>query len=209
MKPKSAAKREEIDPLVVAYIRVSSPSQDYAYQRSAIDTAARARGELVGRWYGDVASGSSMDRPALQRLRAELGSGAITRVWVWRLDRLSRSGIGDTLECVDEIRRSGATLASVADGFALDEGPAAELVLAVIAWAAQMERSKIRENQEAARARLAAQGRGWGRPALASHIRDAVVELEARRKTTREIARELQISKTSVGKYRRAKTREI
>lgn len=189
---------------VAGYIRVSSPSQDYAYQRHAIEQAARARGELVAHWFGDVASGRSMDRPELQRMLASLDAGAISRVWVWRLDRLTRSGIADTLEVVEHIR-SRATLASVADGFALDEGPAAELVLAVLAWAARVEREKIRENQAAARERLERQGRTWGRPRIPPEIRDECRSRLSRGYTIREIARSLKISRSSVAKIGREK----
>jgi DNA invertase Pin-like site-specific DNA recombinase len=203
---RTGVEREPDPDPIVAYIRVSSPSQDYAYQRHAIEAAASARGELVSRWFGDVASGRSMDRPELGRLRRQLAKGDIKRVWVWRLDRLSRSGIADTLECVSAIRSAGAALSSVADGFALDTGPVGELVLAVMAWAAQMEREKIRENQHAARARMEREGRPWGRPPLADSVRRAVAALEGT-KTPGEIARELKISKSSVHKIFRAKSR--
>lgn len=200
-------------PCCAAYIRVSSPSQDHAYQRDAIETAARARGERVHRWYADTASGSTLDRPELTRLRRDLDRGIVSRLWVWRLDRLTRSGIADTLWWVELVRKSGATLQSVADNVGLEEGPTGELVLAVLAWAAQMERTKIRENQTAARSRLAALGRGWGRPALARCTRDAVLHLGSQKNpdgrralSIRQIARELNISKSAVGKYLRPKT---
>lgn len=185
---------------VVGYIRVSSPSQDYAYQRQAIDAAARARGERVEDWFADVASGSTMDRPALGHLWGALGGGAVRRVWVWRLDRLTRSGIGDTLASVERIRRGGAELVSVADQVALDGGPAAELVLAVLAWCAQMERTKIRENQDAARARLARDGRSWGRPPLPDPLIDAVAALRSQGCSVRQIAHRLKISKSAAHK---------
>jgi DNA invertase Pin-like site-specific DNA recombinase len=211
MKARRGADKREVGagaPAVAAYIRVSSPSQDYAYQRLAIEAAARGRGEAVGRWYADVASGKSMERPELRRLRADLARGGISRLWVWRLDRLSRSGIADTLNCVNEIRSAGVTLASVADGFAL-EGSAGDLVLAVLAWAAQHEREKIRENQEAARARLALLGRGWGRPSHSAETIAQVERLLEAGNTPGEIARGLQISKTSIGRIARSKTRGI
>lgn len=182
----------------VGYIRVSSPSQDYAYQRSAIEAAARERGERIDGWYADVASGGTMDRPQLGRLWAQLSTGGVRRVWVWRLDRLTRSGIADTLESVSHVRRCGAELVSVADQVALDNGPAAELVLAVLAWCAQMERLKIRENQEAARARLERQGRGWGRPRIPESMKDTCRALQSQGFSVREIARELKISKSWV-----------
>jgi DNA invertase Pin-like site-specific DNA recombinase len=186
--------------VVAGYIRVSSRSQDYAYQRHEIERAARARGELVTLWFADVASGSSMQRPNLLRLRAAMSAGKIHRLWVWRLDRLTRSGIVDTLSCIDEMRRWGCEIASVADGFALD-GPAAEVILAVLAWAAQLERIKIRENQDAARARMAAEGRQWGHPPLPAEVGERARALGAEGKSVRQIARELRISKTSAWKF--------
>jgi len=171
VKPKSGANRgqeqdaghERAAPIVAAYVRVSSKSQDAAYQRDAIERAARARGELIDLWFSDVASGKSMDRPELSAALGAVRAGMVGRLWVWRVDRLTRSGIVDTLTVLQEMRRHGCVCASVADGFALD-GPAAEVILSVLAWAAQMEREKIAENQAAARARLEAAGRTWGRP---------------------------------------------
>lgn len=182
----------------VAYIRVSTAGQDHAYQRREIELAARARGEPIERWYADVASGRSLERTELRKMRAALGTGAVRVVWVWRIDRLTRSGISDTLALVREIRDAGAVLRSVADGYAVDGGPLGELVLAVLAFAAQLEREKIAENQAAARARLESQGRSWGRPSLPAHTRDAARALLSQGKKTPEIARELKISRTSV-----------
>lgn len=189
-------------PAVAGYIRVSSASQDHAYQRHAIELAARARGASIDRWFGDVATGGTMDRPQLQRLRAELARRAIGTIWVWRLDRVSRSGIADTLGFLEECKQSGCSLISVSDGFAL-EGPAAELVCAVLAFAAQLEREKLRENQQAARARLESQGRNWGRPRLAPHQRDGVAVLASQGFSRSAIAAQLDISESSVRKVLR------
>ena len=181
-----------------AYIRVSSRSQDYAYQRHAIEKACKSRNVLIHRWFADVASGRNMQRPQLRALREQIRKGVVGEVWVWRLDRLTRSGIVDTLSAITEMRRFGCECVSVADGFAL-EGPAAELVLAVLAWAAQMEREKIRENQLAARARMRSEGRPWGRPPLPPDLRDQARELRSiERLSEREIARRLKKSKTWV-----------
>jgi hypothetical protein len=50
---------------------------------------------------------------------------------------------------------------SVTDGFDLN-GPAAEIVLAVLSWAAKMERLVINERIAAARERVEAEGRRTG-----------------------------------------------
>lgn len=181
-----------------AYIRVSSRSQDYAYQRLAIERAARARGEVIHLWYADVASGRTMDRPQLRKLRDAVRVGRLHRVWVWRLDRLTRSGIVDTLSCIQEMKRHGCALSSVADGFALD-GPGAEVILSVLAWAAQLEREKLRENQLAARARMAAEGRAWGRPRELTSDQKCLIHLLAEQGVGRkEIAAQAKCSMTSV-----------
>lgn len=203
---RSGAKREaeqraclasgEAGRVVAGYVRVSSASQDADYQRAAIERAAQ---EPVGVWFADVASGRSMDRPQLAELLDAVRAGYVRRVWVWRLDRLTRSGIVDTLTAIELMREHGCECVSVADGFAID-GPAAPVVLAVLAWAAQMEREKIAENQAAARERMASQGRSWGRPrAISDETIAAAVSMAALGATQTEIAKELKISRSHVG----------
>lgn len=190
--------------VVAGYIRVSSRSQDYAYQRHAIEVAARARGELVQQWFGDVATGSKMERPQLIKLRDAIRAGKIQRLWVWRLDRLTRSGIVDTLSCIGEIQRAGCSVSSVADGFPL-EGPAGELFMAMVAWAAQQEREKLRENQLAARQRMEARGLNWGHPPIPPDRADRVLALADSGLSVRQIARQVSLGKTTVWKIIRSR----
>lgn len=199
MRPASGALRPGVGlpAASAAYIRVSSRSQDYSYQRHAIEQACKARGEVIHRWYADVATGANMSRPHLRAMREAIRKGQVDRVWVWRLDRLTRSGIVDTLSAVSDIRSHGCELHSVSDGFAL-EGPSSEMVLAALAWAAQMEREKIKENQAAARARMATEGRKWGRPATPEPKRRQIVSLRKLGYSQRAIARLAECSKTTV-----------
>ena len=138
--------------IATAYVRVSSRAQDDASQRSAIERAAAARGDTIGEWFGEKKSARTMDRPELRRLRERARSGHVRRCYVFRLDRFSRSGIRDTFDLVEELRAHGVEIVSVADGFDLN-GPAAEVVLAVLAWASRMERLAIGERIAAARER--------------------------------------------------------
>lgn len=150
-----------------------------------------------------------MERPQLIKLRAAVAAGKFSRVWVWRIDRLSRSGIVETISCIQEFRRAGCIVASVSDPFPL-EGPGSEIVLACLAYCAQMEREKIRENQLAARARMEAEGRGWGHPRLPEELRAQALALAAAGLSFRKIARELKISKSSAWNFlRRTPTSEI
>lgn len=171
---------------VAAYVRVSSASQTLKTQRDAIERCAASRGDAIEVWYDEKVSAATLQRPELGKLRAAIRAGHIGRLYVHRLDRLARSGIRDTLDLVQEIERGGAQLVTVGDGLDL-AGPARDVVLSVLAWAAQMERDAIGERIRAARARIEAKGGSWGRPrslteaqiATARAMRDAGKTLRA------------------------------
>ncbi len=188
----------------VAYVRVSSKAQDHKSQRAELERVAKARGDTIARWYAEKMSGASSARPALEQLRQDARAGKVRRVYVYRLDRLTRSGIRDTFEVVEELRRAGAELVTVADGFTLD-GPAAEVILAVMAWAAKMERLAINERIAAARRRVEAEGGRWGRPRT---MDDAQVKRAAALRrdglTVREVARRMRLPKSTVDRALRA-----
>ncbi len=117
----------------------------------------------MGEWYREKQSGKRLKRPVLDQLRSDARVGRFSRIYLYKLDRLTRSGIADTLTVVEELKRYGCEIITVADGFDLD-GPAAEIILAVMAWSAKMERQAIGERISAARDRVEAEGGRWGRP---------------------------------------------
>lgn len=183
-----------------AYLRVSSKSQDHSTQRAAIERAASARGDAISAWYAEKQSGKTMARAELQRLRTDARAGHVRRLYVFRLDRLTRSGIRDTFELIEELRGHGVDIVSVADGFDLN-GPAAEVVLAVMAWGAKMERIAINERIAAARERVEAAGGRWGRPRRMA--RDEVARaaaMQAEGRSVREIAVALKVPRSTVGR---------
>ena len=75
------------------YLRVSSQSQDIRSQEPDLMTWAKAQAEDV-RWFKDRFTGTEMARPGLDKLLAEARNGKISRVVVWRLDRLGRTARG-------------------------------------------------------------------------------------------------------------------
>ncbi len=88
----------------------------------------------------------------------------------------------------------------MADGFDL-AGPAAEVVLAVMAWAAKMERLAIGERISAARERLAASGRPWGRPPrLSSSEQEKSRHRAAQGLSVREIAVRLRAPRSTIAR---------
>lgn len=150
--------------MVIAYLRVSSRSQSVETQRDAIKRLAKARNEPVERWFEEKRTAKALtDRPTLEALRDFIRGGRVQVLYVYRIDRLSRSGIRDTFSLLEEFRGRGVVIVTVADGFTM-EGPGADVVLAVLAWAAQMERLAIGERIADAHKRVKAAGLPWGRP---------------------------------------------
>lgn len=171
-------------------------------QTAAIEKAAAARGDTITRWFSEKKSAKSIDREELARLRSEVRSGRLAgqRCYVFRLDRLTRSGIRDMFEVVEEIRSNGCELVTVADGFDLG-GPAAEVVLAVMAWAAKMELVARGERVAAARDRLEAEGKAWGRPSrLTDAQRERITALKKAGKTIRKIAAVMKVPRSTVAR---------
>ena len=176
---------------VAAYVRVSSRSQNHATQVEAITRAAEARGDEITEWFSEKASAGKLDRPALGMVREKARRGEISKLYVFRLDRLARTGIRDTLTVLEELRAAGCKVLSTHDGFDL-EGPAADVVISVLAWAAQMERLALGERIAAARARVERRGGSWGRPKALRPI--DVTRILARSKKNGESIRQIAIA---------------
>jgi DNA invertase Pin-like site-specific DNA recombinase len=185
--------------IATAYVRVSSKAADHATQRHAIERAAMARGDKVARWYSEKRSAKTIARPELDKLRADARAGRIRKLYVYRLDRLSRSGIRDTFEVIEALRACGVELITIADGFSLD-GPAAEVIIAVLSWAAKMERLATCERISAARDRIEAEGGTWGRPRRLDDAQLAkLLRLRRKGRSLRQIAATTRMPLSTIG----------
>jgi DNA invertase Pin-like site-specific DNA recombinase len=192
--PKEAKNGE----MIAAYVRVSTRQQDLGAQKDAIWRAAEARGDVITAWFEEKISGSTLKRPELQRLLAEARAGKVKKLYVFRIDRLSRAGIRDTLAVVETLREHGCKLATVADGFDLD-GPSGDVVLAVMAWAAKMERQALGDRISAAKERVEAKGGRWGRPRVIDPgTLSRARELKREGKSIRQIAVALKIKRATL-----------
>ena len=98
------------------------------------------------------------------------------------------------------MRAAGTDIVTVADGFSLN-GPAAEVILAVMAWAAKMERLAINERIAAARERVEAEGRKWGRPSrFTEEERAKVLAMRAEGRSIRAISIALKVPRSTVAR---------
>ena len=90
------------------YLRVSTDEQDISRQ-SDIEYKTKNAGYEIAGVYREKASGARMDRPALQRMIADLQPGDV--VVAERMDRISRLPLPDAEQLVNSIRAKGARLA--------------------------------------------------------------------------------------------------
>ena len=124
--------------------------------------------------------------------------GRVTQLLVYKLDRLSRNGIRDTLDLVNEFRGAGCKVQTISDGFDLG-GPADEIIIAVLAWAAQFERTKIGDRIAEARLRVEASGGSWGRRArVGTKVREKIISLKSKGRTVRAIAMSVKVPRATV-----------
>jgi site-specific DNA recombinase len=134
---------------VAIYARVSSERQAQKDTIASQVQALRARVSGEGLtldeelcFLDDGYSGSTLVRPALERLRDQAAAGAIDRLYVHSPDRLARRYAYQAL-LVDELQHCGVELVFV--NRPLGTGPEDDLLLQVQGIVAEYERAKILE----------------------------------------------------------------
>jgi DNA invertase Pin-like site-specific DNA recombinase len=169
-------------------------------QRTAIEEASEENGDDISAWYTEKQSKRTLHRPALEQMRADVQAGKLRKLYVLRFDRLTRSGVRDTLQVIEELKSHGCEIVSIEDGFDLN-GPAAKTILAVMTWASKVERQAINERIAAARERLEAEGQRWGRPRRmgTAAVRKAK-KLRDQGHSIREIAAKLDVPKSTIAR---------
>lgn len=142
------------------YLRVSSTKgQETRSQEPDLQTWAKAQPDEVV-WYRDRFTGTTMERPGLDKLLADVRSGKVSKVCVWRLDRLGRTAKG-LLTLLDELQVLGIGFVSLREGFDLST-PAGRLMAGVLASVAAYETEVRKERQLAGIAKAKAEGKSWG-----------------------------------------------
>lgn len=144
---------------VAVYVRVSKQSQDTRSQKPDLERWAAAQDEPV-KWYRDKFTGKTMDRPDWSKLERDYRAGKVSRVVVWRLDRLGRTAKGLTA-LFSELQERKVGLVSMKEGLDLST-PAGRLMAHVLASVAQYETEVRAERILAGQAAARAAGKTWG-----------------------------------------------
>jgi DNA invertase Pin-like site-specific DNA recombinase len=178
------------------YARVSTFDQHtIPLQIRALREYAAKRGWTIAMQVKEVGSG------ALQRqLREKLLDAARRReidvVLVWRLDRWGRS-VADLLATLQELEHFGVGFVSLTEALDLTT-PAGRAMAALLAVFAEFEREILRERVRAGLAHARQNGKRLGRPQTAALQTGQVGKLYRAGVSKSEIARRLQIGRTSV-----------
>ena len=153
----------------IVYSRVSTDAQErdgtsLATQERACIEYAASRGFAVVDRVRDTASGFTLERPGLARVRSEALAGDIDVVLAYALDRLSRKQTHVAI-LVEEMEQLGVAIDFVTEDF--EDTATGQLLRSVKAFAAELEREKIAEPTmrgkiERARSGRLPQGTGRG-----------------------------------------------
>lgn len=150
---------------LIGYIRVSEESENPENQRYAIYEWAARYGHQILDIYEDIGISGSLpprERPGFRKLLETLDRA--DGIVVYALDRIARS-LEELYTVVKEIEGLGKVVISVREEWlgALDPRIRG-LILAILGWAAEIEREFIRERTRLALQRLKAKGVKLGRP---------------------------------------------
>src|SRR5512135_275607 len=178
------------------YARVSTNDQQtLAMQNRAMREYAARRGWTIVLQVQEVNSGA-IKRQAREKVLEAARRREIDLVLVWRLDRWGRS-VTDLLATLQELEHLGVGFVSLTEALDLTT-PAGRAMAGLLAIFAEFEREILRERTRAGLAHARQNGKRLGRPATAAAHAAEIGKLHRGGLSKSEIARQLEIGRTSV-----------
>ena len=185
------------------YARVSTFDQHtIPLQIRALREYAARRGWTIAMQVKEVGSGA-VQRQLREKLLDAARRREIDVVLVWRLDRWGRS-VADLLATLQELEHLGVGFVSLTEALDLTT-PAGRAMAALLAVFAEFEREILRERVRAGLAHARQNGTRLGRPQTAALQTGQVRKLYRAGVSKAEIARRLQVGRTSVRRILAAK----
>jgi len=178
------------------YARVSTiDQQTLPMQNRAMREYSVRRGWAITLQVREVGSGAAK-REAREKLLEAARRREIDVVLVWRLDRWGRS-VTDLLATLQELEHLGVGFVSLTEALDLTT-PAGRAMAGLLAVFAEFEREILRERTRAGLAHARRSGKRLGRPPTAAQKANQVRNLYSKNISKAEIARRLNIGRTSV-----------
>ena len=178
------------------YARVSTHDQQtLPLQIRALREYAAKRGWTIVAQIKEVGSGASQ-RERRETLLASAIRREIDVVLVWRLDRWGRS-VADLVSTLQELQHLGVGFVSLTEALDLTT-PSGRAMAGLLAVFAEFEREILRERVRAGLHHARQQGNRLGRPPSVVHKTVEARKLYRQGISKSEIARQLEIGRTSV-----------
>jgi len=178
------------------YARVSTNDQQtIPLQIRALREYAVRRGWTIALQVKEVGSGAA-ERQLREKLLESARRREIDVVLVWRLDRWGRS-VTDLLATLQELEHLGVGFVSLTEALDLTT-PAGRAMAGLLAVFAAFEREILGERVRAGLAHAQQNGKRLGRPPTAARHTDEIRKLHRAGVSKSEVARRLQIGRTSV-----------
>lgn len=144
----------------------------------------------------DYASGKNGDREQFKAMLESAERHEFDQLIFWSFDRLTREGALETLQYLKRLDTLGVAWKSLTEPYLDSCGPFKDVMIAMIATAAKMERERMSARVKAGMARIKVSGtktgKPIGRPAL--DLGSRCEQLRSTGLTMKEIARELKVS---------------
>ena len=189
---------------VAVYARVSTKDRGQECEnqlrelREFVERKSQEEWRIAGE-YVDQASGGSPVRPAFQKMLLDAAERRFDLVLFCSLDRFSREGVLETLQHLHRLTNEGIEWWSFKEEYLRSVGIFRDAVLSILATIAKQERVRMSERVVAGLDRARAQGKRLGRPPLVVD-RQKIFELRGQGQPQWSIARQLGVSKSSVGR---------
>ena len=181
---------------VALYARVSTYDQNtLPLQIQAMRKYVASREWTIVTEIKDTGSGAS-SRPEREALLKSARRRDVDVIVVWRLDRWGRS-VTDLLNTLQELNQLNVGFISITEALDLTTATGRAMA-ALLAVFAEFEREILRERVKAGIAHARSEGKAHGRPNSTLKYEPKIKQLFKQGKTKSEIARQLNIGRTSV-----------
>jgi len=148
------------------------------------------------KWYSDHVSGATADRPALNRLLADVRKGKVSTVVVYKLDRMSRN-TQHGLHVLHSLAENQARFVSIGDGLEFS-GPMGAFVATLLLAVATLERENIRQRViSGIAASRDKNGGSWGRKPDTAKRRE-VAKLREKGLSVIQIAEQMNCTRSNI-----------
>ena len=184
------------DNRVAIYVRVSTKDQSVDMQLNDLKRYSKERGLSVFKVYQDNGvSGTKETRPALNELVNDAKKRKFDVVLVWRFDRFARS-TKHLVNALYEFRNLGIDFISYQENIDTSS-PLGEAIFTIISAMSTLERDIIAERVKGGLRKARVNGKKLGRPEVEVDT-DKVIEYRKQKKSIRQIASEMSLSKGTV-----------